>query len=84
MHFPKELFREGLSAGLSLYSVVKSSNRREAERQDVQYISIRPNLCPSGFDTFEDSLGKLLNMTVGRVEDYCDDWFGPPYQHLEG
>jgi len=62
--------------GLSLSSVVMSRDRREEGREDVQYI--RPNLCSCRFDTFEDSLGKLLDMTISRVEDYCDDWFGPP------
>ena len=59
--------------GLSLSSVVMSRDRREEGREDVQYI--RPHLCPSGFDTFEGALGKLLYMNVGRVEDYCYDWF---------
>ena len=82
MHFPKDIFREGLSTGLSLSSVVMSRDRREEEREDVQYI--RPNLCSCRFDTFDDSLGKLLDVTVGRIEDQCDDWLAPPYQRLEG
>lgn len=67
--------------GLSLSSVVMSRDRREEGREDVQYI--RPNLCSCRFDTFEDSLGKLLDLTVGGVEDYCDDWLGPPHQRLK-
>lgn len=79
VHLPKDLFGEGLSAGLSLLAILVKRDRRKrgkrCRRGDLQ--DIRPNLCSCRFDTFDDSLRKLLDMPVSRVEDYGDDWFGP-------
>jgi hypothetical protein len=59
VHFPKDIFGEGLSAGLSLFTVVVKRDRRKRgkryKRGDVQYI--RPDLCSGCFDPFDDSLG---------------------------
>jgi hypothetical protein len=79
MHFTKNLFGEGLSAGLSLFTMLVIRDRtkrgKRYRRGDVQ--DIRPDLCSGCFNPFDDPLGELLDMPVGRVEDYCDDWFGP-------
>jgi hypothetical protein len=59
-------------------STSKGPRRSRGEKRrwgDIQ--DIRPNLCSGRFNPFDDSLGELLDMPVGRVEDYCDDWFGP-------
>jgi hypothetical protein len=56
--------------------LLKGIERKGKEgRGDVQ--DIRPHLCSCRFDSFDDCLGELLDMPVGRVENYCDDRFGP-------
>jgi hypothetical protein len=86
VHFPKDLFGEGLLASISFSSsCLPREGPREREggkrrrRGDVQ--DIRPNLCSGRFDSFNDSLGELLDMSVGRVKDYSDDGLGPYRQY---
>jgi hypothetical protein len=58
--------------------LVKRDRRKRGKRYrrgDVQ--DIRPDLCSGRFNPFYDSLGKLLDMPVGRIEDYSNDGLGP-------